>query len=44
MKGKSTMSNKQLNSFLESLKIIIQNAADKESVLNAIEQLQNKLK
>jgi hypothetical protein len=44
MKGQHTMSNKQLNSFLESLKIIVENATDKESILKAIEQPQSKLK
>ncbi len=38
------MSNKQLNSYLEAIKIIVKNSADKENIIKAIEQLQKKLK
>lgn len=43
MKGKKQMTNKQLESYLEAIKLIAQNASSLESVINAIEQLQNKL-
>lgn len=38
------MSNKQLLTFLEALKIIVINSSDRENILQAIEQMQNKLK
>jgi hypothetical protein len=38
-----TMTNKQLNSFLEALKIIIQSSSDRENILKYIEQIQTKL-
>lgn len=44
MKGKKQMTNKQLESYLEAIKLIAQNASSLETVINAIEQLQNKLK
>ena len=44
MRGKQIMSNKQLNSYLEAIKIIVKNSADKENTIKAIEQLQKKLK
>lgn len=44
MKGKKQMTNKQLESYLEAIKLIAQNASSVETVINAIEQLQNKLK
>lgn len=44
MKGRKTMSNKQLLTFLEALKIIVVNSSDQENIIKAIEQLQNKLK
>lgn len=44
MKGKKPMTNKQLDSYLEAVKLIAQNASSLETVINAIEQLQNKLK
>lgn len=44
MKGKKSMTNKQLDSYLEAIKLIAQNASSLETVVNAIEQLQNKLK
>lgn len=44
MKGKKQMTNKQLDSYLEAIKLIAQNASSLETVINAIEQLQNKLK
>jgi len=44
MRGKKTMSNKQLLSFLEALKIIVNNASDRKKIKKAIEQLQDKLK
>ena len=44
MKGKKSMTNKQLDSYLEAIKLIAQNASNLETVVNAIEQLQNKLK
>lgn len=37
------MTNKQFNSFLEALKIIVQAAVDRENILNYIDQIQNKL-
>ena len=37
------MTNKQFNSFLEALKIIVQTAAERESILNYINQIQTKL-
>jgi len=37
------MSNKQLLSFLEALKIIVNNSSDRENIIKAIEQLQDKL-
>lgn len=43
MKGKKNMNTKQLNSYLEALKIIAQNATDKTDIIKAIEQLQTKL-
>ena len=43
MRGKKPMNTKQLNSYLEALKIIAQNAADKAEIIKAIEQLQTKL-
>jgi len=43
MRGKKTMSNKQLLSFLEALKIIVNNSSDRENIIKAIEQLQDKL-
>jgi hypothetical protein len=44
MKGKKQMTNKQLDSYLEAIKLIAQNASSLETVINAIEQLQNRLK
>lgn len=44
MKGKKQMTNKQLESYLEAIKLIAQNASSLEIVIDAIEQLQNKLK
>lgn len=38
------MSNKQLLSYLEALKIIVISSLDKENIIKAIEQLQSKLK
>lgn len=43
MKRKITMTNKQLNSFLEALKIIIQSSSDRENILKYVEQIQTKL-
>lgn len=43
MKGKKNMNTKQLNSYLEALKIIAQNVTDKTDIIKAIEQLQTKL-
>lgn len=37
------MNTKQLNSYLEALKIISQNAKDTTDIIKAIEQLQSKL-
>jgi hypothetical protein len=38
------MSNKQLNSYLEAIKIIAQTTTDNTQIIKAIEQLQQKLK
>ena len=43
MKGNNRLNTKQLNSYLEALKIIVENATDKAEILKAIEQLQSKL-
>lgn len=43
MKGKKLMNTKQLNSYLEAIKIIAQNAAEIIEIIKAIEQLQTKL-
>lgn len=43
MKGAKHMTNKQLNSYLESIKIIAQNATSPEQIVEAIELLQEKL-
>lgn len=44
MKRVEVMTNKQLASYLESLKIIVQNSTDKNEIIKAIEQIQEKLK
>ena len=43
MRGKKPMNTKQLNSYLEAIKIIAQNAAEIVEIIKAIEQLQDKL-
>lgn len=43
MRGQKPMNTKQLNSYLEALKIIAQNAADIAEIVKAIEKLQCKL-
>ncbi len=43
MKGLKQMSNKQLNSYLEAIKLIAQTAKDTAEIIRAIEQLQSKL-
>ena len=44
MKKVNAMSNKQLNSYLEAIKIIAQTTTDNKQIIKAIEQLQQKLK
>lgn len=44
MRGKKQMTNKQLDSYLEAIKLIAINSSSLDNVVNAIEQLQNKLK
>lgn len=43
MKGFEKVNTKQLSSYLEALKIIAENATDKNEIIKAIEQLQSKL-
>ena len=38
------MTNKQMLTFLEAIKIIIESSSDRENIIKAIEQLQSKLK
>ena len=38
------MTNKQLNSYLESIKLIVESTEDKQQIIKAIEKLQEKLK
>ena len=38
------MTNKQMDGFLEALKIIAEKADSKEEVIEAIERIQNKMK
>ena len=38
------MTTKQLSSYLEALKIIVEKAKDKSEILKAIEQIQERLK
>ena len=42
--GDCIMTNKQLNSYLESIKIIAENTKDNQEIIKAIEKLQEKLK
>ena len=42
--GDSSMTNGQLNSYLESIKLIVESTEDKQQIIKAIEKLQEKLK
>ena len=42
--GREAMTNKELASYLEALKIIVQSASSTTEIIEAIEKLQSKLK
>lgn len=37
------MTNKQLNAFIESLKIIVNNSSERDNIIEYLNQIQNKL-
>lgn len=43
MKGQYTMTNKQLNAFIEALKIIVDNSSDRENIVEYLDRIQDKL-
>jgi hypothetical protein len=43
-RGQKAMTNKELSSYLEAIRIIVEISNDKSDIVKALEQLQSKLK